>query len=151
MDREHKEQLFTDSQMNHLVGTFRHIDALLRTIESAIADEKDGLFPHYLRDLSARQKQSLKAAIDVIRERMRRKLQHYGLGAPGPRTTATRSAESALQFIDVALDNLRPKEMRGYGPVSDGANAELQELINEFHSLTASALRDLKQDDEVAS
>ena len=130
--------LFSEYQINHLVGTFHHIDQLLGSVEVALMDDSRGLFPEHVQDLGAEQKARLVAFVTEFRNRLSLKMEEYNIDRPTPKTTASRAVESALIFIDIALDDLRPQTMRGYGALSQNASAELHRLIHELQSLTAS-------------
>lgn len=145
MNPSRKPELFTESQTNHLVGTFRHVDHLLELIEAAVTDSRGGLFPGDVQDLNAERKREILAFVAELRDRMAEKMKKYNLELPPPKTTASHAAASALSFIGIAFDDLRPSEMRGYGQVSENAAAELQDMIHELQSLTTAALRSLKR------
>lgn len=144
MNPSRKPELFGEYQISHLVGTFRHIDHLLEMIQMALTKNEEGLFPRHVHDLDAERKKHLLAFVAELRAQMAEKMKKYGLEMPPPKTTASRAVESALSFIAIALDDLRPNEMRGYGPVNERAAEELEELIDELQVLTASAVRGLK-------
>ena len=148
MNSPRKPELFSESQINHLVGAFRHIDHLLEIIEAAVTGNSGGLFPGDVQDLDAQRKKEIIALVAEVRVRMGMKMKKYGLAIPTPKTTASHSVRSALSFIDIALDDLRPNEMRGYGPVNERAAKELGELIHELQLLLASAVRGLKTHSE---
>lgn len=152
MSPSRKFELFGEYQINHMVATFRHIDRLLEMIQTALTNNEEGLFPRYVHNLDAEREKELLAFVAELRARMATKMKKYGLAMPPPKTTASHAVESALSFIGIALDDLRPKEMRGYGPVNETAAKELEELIHELQVLTTSAVRSLKiQDEGVAS
>lgn len=142
-----KPELFSEYQMNHLVGTFRHVDHLLAMIEAATTDDSDKLFPSYVRDVNPAQREKLLAFVKEFREHLVLRMRKYNIERPSPKTTASHAVSAALSFIDIGLDDLRPGEMRGYGPVSESAGTELHALIREFQSLTASAVQILKRRD----
>lgn len=139
-----KPELFGEYQINHLVGSFRHIDHLLTMIEGALNDHGGALFPRYIQDIDADCKNHLLDFAVELRERMTQRMKSYGLEMPTPKTTASHATEAALSFIAIALDDLRPKEMRGYGPVNERTAKELEELIHEFQALTKETVRSLK-------
>lgn len=144
MNSQRKTEMFSESQINHLVGAFRHIDHLLEIIEAAVTGNSGGLFPGDVQDLDAQRKKDILGFVAELRARMAMKMKKYGLEIPTPKTTASHAVQSAMSFIDIALDDLRPNEMRGYGPVNERAAKELEELIHELQLLTASVVRGLK-------
>ncbi len=135
--------LLTPAQTNHFLAGFRQIDRLLCSIEEAVQGEDNGLFPRISPDLTPRQKDHLLRFASTMRKSMAAILEAHALAVPKARTTASHAVSSALTFIDIALSDLRPKVMRGYGEVSDGAAEALNRIVTELRSLEGGALREL--------
>jgi len=136
MDEASKKSPFNPYQTNHLMATFRHIDHLLSMIDVAVDGPPSEIFPHYNPDLSEQERKILREAAKMLRTKLAAVLVRNGLGKPEPRTKASHAVTSAFAFISIALDDLRPEEMRGYGAVSPEAVVELNSLILELQSFT---------------
>jgi hypothetical protein len=81
-----------------------------------------------------------------MRKSMAAILEAHALTVPKARTTASHAVSSALTFIDIALSDLRPRVMRGYGEVSDGAAEALNRIVTGLRGLEGSALRELNSE-----
>ena len=135
----------TAAQANHFIASLRQIDRLLCSIEEVVGGDRGALFPRAAPDLTRRQKELLLRFAAEMRKRMAEVMQSHGMAIPEARTKSSRAVESALTFIDIALSDLRPKVMRGYGEVSARAVAELDLIVAELQSVQGSAFREFHQ------
>jgi GTP-binding protein EngB required for normal cell division len=70
-----------------------------------------------------------------IRAQMVQAMQRHGI-EPGSTPASSRHAiRTGLGLIDIAIEEMRPQYMRGYGVMADEAVPELQGLANELQSL----------------
>jgi hypothetical protein len=141
-----RAQLLTPPQTNHFLAGFRQIDRLLCSIEDVVQGGEGGLFPRIAPDLTGRQKDLLLGFVAAMRKSMADILASHQMAVPEARTTASHAVRSALTFIDIALSDLRPKVMRGYGEVSEDAAEALQRIVAELRRLQGSTLRDLNSE-----
>ena len=124
-----------------LTVTCRHIDKLLGEMESALNISTSKLaFPEYAPDLSPAQRRAIEDYISRIRVQLVEMLDGLGIERPAADVPVSRSLHSHLTFVDIAVEELKPRYMRGYGQVSpqaaiqlDRIAADLQELVAEFH------------------
>jgi len=133
--------LLTPAQVNHLLAGFRQIDRLLVSIEEVADGQESGLFPRVSPDLTQPRKDLLLRFVAAMRQAIAAILESNGMAIPKARTTASRAVSSALTFIDIAISDLRPKVMRGYGEVSEDAAQALDRIVAELRSLQGNALR----------
>ena len=63
-----------------------------------------------------------------------------------PNIPATRAVATNLSFIDIAIEELRPTYMRGFGQVPEDAVAELNGVVHELRSLVDGMQGYLKQE-----
>jgi hypothetical protein len=134
----------TAAQVNHFLAGFRQIDRLLCSIEEVLHGSGDSLFPHTSPDLKAPQKERLLHFVAEMRSRMERILQAHGLAVPPARVSASRAVNSAMTFIDIALSDLRPKVMQGYGDVGASSAEELDRIVTELRALEGEVQHELR-------
>jgi hypothetical protein len=103
---------------------FRHVDTLLQVLENAESGRNEGLFPDYTPDLAPAEISALMTFVSELRAKMPDKLTAYGFGPTAPKTTAKHAAHSTLTFITIAVDELRPRNVRGYGELTEKAARE---------------------------
>jgi hypothetical protein len=120
-------------QQRRLQTTFQYIDKLLADIETTL-ETKDSCRPFfpYVADIAPEQRSAVVAFTAQLRAKMLTFLAEVGIGLEPPQIPASRAIHTALTYIDIALQELRPKYMSGYGPVTETAAETLNQLIDEL-------------------
>jgi GTP-binding protein EngB required for normal cell division len=93
------------------------------------------LIGKYRDDLVAVQRKVVQDYIARIRAQMSRVLEGQEIALPEPEISAIHSIRTTLAFVDVAVEELRPKYMRGYGKVPESVIPELNGIAGEFQGL----------------
>ncbi|MBZ5570173.1 MAG: dynamin family protein [Acidobacteriia bacterium] len=123
-------------QQRRLSVTCRHIDKLLSDIEAVLwASASKSPFPKYISDISPAQRRVSEDYIARIRARLVRTLESQDISIEPPSIPATRTLYMALTFVDISVEELRPRYMRGYGEVSPAAATELNGIVGELEGL----------------
>ncbi len=118
------------SQRQRLLITCKHVDRLLEDIEATLhASESKSVFPNYTTDLSADERKTIEDYVARIRSRLLEVLASQSLAPEEPRISVTHSIYVNLKFIDIAVTELAPRHMQGYGPVSRAGAAELESIV----------------------
>jgi GTP-binding protein EngB required for normal cell division len=137
-----------------LAVTCRHIDKLLADMESALNVSASKLaFPQYAPDLTSAQKRVIEDYISRIRAQLVRVLDGQNMERPPADIPVSRTLHVTLTFVDIAVEELKPEYMRGYGEVHpataielNGIAGELQGLVRQLdHYLTRGAGENLQQ------
>lgn len=129
------ESSLNESQQRRLAVTCRYVDRLLSDVDRILTQSASGSpFAPYVDDLSPAQRGAIADYLRAIREELLRVLARHGLSPGGQPLSAAHSLRTHLTFVSVAIEELKPKYMRGYGDVSPEAVAELQGLIEQLHS-----------------
>lgn len=114
----------------------RHIDKLLAEMESALNISTSKLaFPQYVPDLSPAQRRVIEDYIGRIRAQLVRMLDGQGIERLPADIPVSRSLHSHLTFVDIAVEELKPEYMRGYGEVPPAAAVELNGIAGELQGL----------------
>jgi hypothetical protein len=56
------------------------------------------------------------------------------LGPEEPHISASHAIHVGLTFVEIAIAELAPRYMRGYGPISQEGAADLNEIVTELQS-----------------
>jgi len=148
--REHGE--LSEAQGRHLSATCVYIDKLLCEIEQILDQSSSkSAFPRHIFDITPAQGRGLKEHIGRIREQLLRALGRENITRDAPGTTASHAVATILEFMDNAIEELKPRHMQGYGAISEGAAEKLNGTVNEFRSAVQSMGRYLRWKSEVAS
>jgi hypothetical protein len=124
------------NQERRLSVTCRYIDRLLGDMETSLNISVSKLaFPHYALDVSSAQKEIVEDYISRIRAQLVKVLDSHGVERPASDIPVSRSLRANLAFINIAMEELKPEYMKGYGEVSPAAAAELREISAELQEL----------------
>jgi len=131
------------NQRQRLLVSCRHIDRLLGDIDATLdATASKSVFPSYVADISPLHRKAIDDSIARIRTQLLEVLASQSLAPEPPHISAAHSISVNLTFIDIAIAELAPRYMRGYGPVSDEGAADLNGIVAELES----AVKELAQD-----
>jgi GTP-binding protein EngB required for normal cell division len=116
--------------------TCRYIDKLLADMESILSVSSSRLaFPRYIPDLTSAQRRLVEDYISRIRAQLIRVLDGQNIERPSADIPVGRSLHSTLTFVDIAVEELKPEHMRGYGEVPPQAAVELNGIAGELQGL----------------
>ena len=116
--------------------TCRYIDKLLADMESMLNVSSSKLaFPQYTPDLTSAQRRVVEDCISRIRAQLIRVLDGQNIERPPADIPVARSLHSTLTFVDIAVEELKPEYMRGYGEVPPAAAVELNGIAGELQGL----------------
>ncbi len=130
------------AQRRRLLTTCKHIDKLLGDIEATLnAAASKTVFPTYVNDVTPAQRKTIEDYIARVRGQLLQVVAGESLSPELPRIPAAHSIHVNLTFVDIAIAELAPHYMRGYGPVSEEGAADLNGIVGELQS----AIKELKR------
>jgi len=129
----------TELNENHkknLLVTFQHLDKILSEFECLL----DVVIPRcalqpYVNDVDPDLREALEKSCDRLREAMRRILEEKNIQAAKPQRSVLNQIKVTLVFADIAVEELRPKHMKGYGHLSEAAEDELNAIVAQLKAL----------------
>jgi len=123
-------------QANRLRITCQYIDKLLGEIEGILATTTSkAAFPRYSADILPAQRRTIEDYIARVRGQLVRILEGQGIAREKPSIPASRAVHVMLLSIEIAVEELNPKEMSGYGAVPESVATELNGIMGELSSL----------------
>lgn len=123
------------NQRQRLLITCKHVDKLLEDIEETMnATASKSVFPSYAADITPQQRQTIEEYIARIRGQLLQILATQSLGPEEPHISASHAIHVGLTFVEIAIAELAPRYMRGYGPVSQEGAADLNGIVTELQS-----------------
>lgn len=133
MDHPHGGGL-NESQQRRLMVTCQYVERMLGDLERAFIEaQSSSPLGRYANDLAPAEQRLVHDYIARIRTQLVRMLDGQGL-SPGPRRFGLRhSLLTHLTFVDVAVEELKPRYMQGYGAVAADAAAALNGIVEELH------------------
>jgi hypothetical protein len=129
-----------EAQQRRLIITCKYIDSLLSDMESALQTETSkSPFPHYVVNITAEQAKEIENHIRRFRSQLLQILEWQNLKPEPPEIPVTRSITTDLAFIEIAIEELKPRYLRGCGAVPadavDGLNEEIHKLLSLVKSM----------------
>ncbi len=122
-----------DAQRRHLLVTLRQIDEALAEADQRLAPgAAERLFPPWQADAAPVQRQRNADFARRLRTALRSVLDRLGIAMPGPTISGIWSARTQLMVAQVALAELEPKRLAGYGAVADEDARELRAAVAEL-------------------
>jgi GTP-binding protein EngB required for normal cell division len=136
-----------EQQQTRLRITCQYIDKLLSGVEDILhAAASQSPFPRYLVDINPAQIRVVEDYIRRLRAQLVRTIAWQQMKPMPPDIPATRAVLSNLAFVDIAVEELKPQYMRGYGPVPEDAISELNGVVHELRALVTGMERYLNQE-----
>jgi hypothetical protein len=130
----HPGQL-NEPQQRRLVITCKYIDNLLSDIEHALHSARSpSPFPRYVIDVTPEQARVIEDHIGRLRAQLLRTLDWQHLKPELPEIPVTRSITTDLAFVEIAIEELKPRHLRGCGAVPEDAVDELNKVIHDLLS-----------------
>jgi GTP-binding protein EngB required for normal cell division len=136
-----------EHQKTRLRITCQYIDKLLSDIADVLhAASSSSPFPRYIVDISPAQIRVLEDYLRRFRTQLVQTIAWQGMKPEPPEIPATRAVLTNLAFVDIAVEELKPKYMHGSGGVPEDAIHELNGVVHELRSLITDMERYLKQE-----
>jgi GTP-binding protein EngB required for normal cell division len=136
----HFYQVSSEGEMNenherHLLTSFRYIDNLLSEAEHILANAGSASpFAEYTQDSTPVQRKVLHDYIDRVRQAMNRALADLHLPPSSPVCGAMWAAGGRLTFSQIAVTEIEPQHMRGYGALTDGDVKAINGVVAELNA-----------------
>src|ERR1700733_13333076 len=141
------ENALNQAQRLRLSVSCQYIDRLLGDVEKILhTASSHSPFGKYIEDISPVQARVLEDYIHRLRGQLLRSLAWQQLEPVDPTIPATHAILTNLSFIDIAVEELRPRHMRGSGVLNDHVAGELNGVVHELRSLLEGMSRYLRQE-----
>lgn len=140
--------MFTDNHRRYLQNLLRHVEHEVQEAVELLHDgEPDALFPRY-RDFPAQERiDALHAQQARLRAAMRRFMDTYRIAYPGDSVIeVTRGYEARLAMVRNAAYELRPRYVRGYGPLDTDDEQACRALAAELGVLLDTMAGELRRE-----
>ena len=127
-----------ESQARRLRVTCQYIDKVLTDVEGILnTAASKAAFPRYSSDIAPVQRRTVEDYVTRIRAQLIRVLEGQGIPSEEPQIPASRAVHVMLGAVDIAVEELKPKYMRGYGEVPESVAMELNGIVGELAGLVS--------------
>jgi hypothetical protein len=127
-----------------LLVSCQYIDGLLASIERALAGASLSPFPKYSQDLTAEEQREMRQRVAQLRSQLVMFLKRRQIPIPPPSISARHSILTSLSYIDIAVEELKPQYLGGYGPVLPALVPELTSSVEELQRTVKAAVSEIK-------
>lgn len=122
-----------ENHQRRLVATFRHIDDVLGEAgHILVAADASSPFAQYTQDASPVQRKVIDDYIGRVREVMGRVMTDLNLTGPAPVCGTLWAAQARITAAQIAVAEIRPKHMLGYGSLSDAETKAIDDFAAEL-------------------
>ena len=128
-----------------LVAAFSEIDRLFGEIENLAAQCRSPL-SRLVDDLSPSQHAEITSHVSYVREQMVQAMATFEAPRRAREGSATGAILTRLSFAQIALDEVDPKRLRGYGELAPGAVEVLERLLADLSRSLRAMRRSLEED-----
>jgi GTP-binding protein EngB required for normal cell division len=129
-------EVLNPHQARRLQVTCQYIDKLLEEIQGFLATTTSkAAFPRYSADILPAQRRTIEDYIARVRAQLVRILEGQGIARENPFVPVSRAIHVNLGAVDIAVEELKPKYMRGYGEVPEKVATELNGIVGELSGL----------------
>ncbi len=123
----------TESQRNSLLVGFKYIDRLLTEAVAAMDPQDSGaVFTPVAPDVTPHQRKTVAEETERLRRLVRTALDTCAIAVPPPEIDAVWNLHTALTTIEITLEEMGPRGLRGYGEVGPDTEAGIATLLAEI-------------------
>jgi len=124
-----------DNHQRHLLVSFRHIDNLLSEAEHILATAGSASpFAEYTQDSTPVQRKVIHDYIQRVRTALGQAMTDLALPRPAPVCGAWWAAQNHVTFAVIAVAEMEPKRMRGYGALSEADGKAIDCIVAELNA-----------------
>jgi hypothetical protein len=134
-----------EHHQRRLLVSCQYMDRLLADIESVMTSGASlSPFPKYIQDLSEREKGLTTKLVATLRRQLLEMLIARGVDVPGPTISSRHSILTCLGYIAIALEELKPRYLKGYGPVPQSIAPDLHRSVEDLQATVRATISELK-------
>ena len=125
--------MLTSLHKNTLVTTFVHIESRLREVELLLGqNERPSPLSEHDNDLSPTELKTITDYFARIRSTMLNCLEKHRVPIEVHRVSLRRVLRTRMYSLGIALAELGPERLRGYGELGDAGNRDMQSIQHDL-------------------
>jgi small GTP-binding protein len=135
-ERQTRAQVLNANQQSPVATRLRYVDELLsEALRKLSAGGEDSPFSSLVHDATPVQQKVAADYVRRVRAAMRAVLEKWGIDPSPLRVSAVWAARTTLYSAEIAVEELAPHYLRGYGELSDEAAKEVNAVVSELLDL----------------
>jgi len=121
--------------LNSLRSSFKYVDRLLSEGLAFLAPSADGvIFTEIRPDASPVQREVITDQVARVRRTLREALDACGIAVPEPSIGALWALRTHLLTVEIALEEIDPEKLRGYGELDEAGTARIAAAIAQIRA-----------------
>lgn len=125
-----------ENHERHVLSTFQYVDRLFADMEQVLSiAQSSRLYKEYESDVAPEKQAELRRAITEFRALMSQIQEELNIASRPPNISAARAVLTSLTFIEIALEELQARHMRGYGELSASTAVQLEAVVAQMQSI----------------
>jgi hypothetical protein len=138
----HPSSLLGSNHLTRLLSEFRHVDELCAEMLTLCeADPSGSPFEEIVQDLPEGSRTELRQNVEKLRKLMLQILTDREIPVERQQIRSAHAVRVRLHLIEIALEDLRPERMRGYGALTPAARQELLDIIETLSTALSPLLK----------
>lgn len=138
---------FSHSHKGAINSILIHIIELLEECKRLALFEGEEEIGEYTQNMSPKQKQIALDGIDHLKSAIEELETKIGIKNFTPKMKVLESMLVTLTFIQVSFDEMKSKNLRGYGEISEENKQFIDQMCSKFDNAIAGLKNDLKKSD----
>jgi small GTP-binding protein len=128
-------EAFNEPQKSRILAGVSYIDKLLVEMEEILSASSSAAFPKYKSPLTPAQVRVIRDYTNRLRRQIAHVLKDLAIPLPAAKFDSAHAIRVTLQFIEVAIEELAPERLRGYGEVPAGLIRPLAGGLQEMKGI----------------
>jgi hypothetical protein len=124
-----------ENHKRRILAAFQYADELLSQSLNAVAPLRRGLYSRCVADISSSELHWVESYTEKIRQQISSLLERFQISLPSPSTPSSWILKTNLTSLDIALEELYPDQMRGYGEMDQTTASDLTWTLQEVRRL----------------
>lgn len=141
---------FNESHRRRLLAHAQYADRLISDIDQILGgSESKSPFPRYSPDVSPQPARVIRGQLRRFREHLSHVLSSVGIHYGGATLGALHSIRVALAFVRIAVQEMNPEYLLGYGAMPQDCASEVRGLCMELEGIIDGLERDLSHGEAI--
>ena len=129
-----------EHQKRKILTSLQHSDRLLEECLRILTPSARPLFPANLQDVSPAEYHWIESFVEKIKDQFAALLQRFEVEPCPPSVRSSWALQTNLISLDIALEDLNPERLRGYGELDSETAQELSWALGEVRRLVSQLL-----------
>jgi hypothetical protein len=129
-----------ENHKRRILASFQRVDELLSQSLNALMPAQSSLYSRCVHDITQSEFHWVESCAGKIRKQMGSFLERFQIAFPPPSTPSSWMLKTNLTSLDIALEEIYPEKMKGYGEMDRASASDLTRTLQEIRGLVSRML-----------